>query len=580
MTRLHRLLLVTCGLMVIGAGCSSRPERLYRRAEAFLAQGQFEMAAEEYRRLVREHPRSELADDALYKLAYVNAEELGRPSAALLQYRAIIDRYPSSPYVDDAMMRVMAIQRKVLRDPAAVRQTWDEMRERFGDRRGLCARGLLEVAQAHFENEDYQRAAEVARELIESYGDQVRQSAQAALLRARAIERRGAEPAEVEELYEQVIAQYPDTHSAAMAKRSIGWIYYGKREEQEQQQAEVMRQRSRVIEGVPAHSDGNGQMMQALAALRSLLTQRGEARPLEHIAALSGTVFVMVFDPQRPNLARSVLDDSPFEIVANLLGFAHNTWSGSNPETAFETVHHALLQGHPVLVRYGSPARWIVVTGYEMAGPRVHLMPPNRRDYETAGRETFMARWREGSASGSGVAGSEPFHQFSLGTRLNTPTEEQILKAVVLRAALIMQQTSMGGAPAGAAAWEATAAWLENCTDPDAEALRSQVVTWARDGLSPQLAVAQKGTPLLTRTENLHPELENAGERFAELLREARLAVRKVEEAADDSAQDVEAEEPQDPALKWEAAAAQARYVAALHARLAEQFATAAAHLN
>ncbi|MGC9317880.1 MAG: tetratricopeptide repeat protein, partial [Armatimonadota bacterium] len=239
-------------LLAVLAGCSSNAERLYRRAEAFLAQGQVEMAAGEYRRLASDHPDSPLADDALYKLAYLYAEEMDKPSAALIHYRALADTYPGSTYADEALMRVMAIQRSVLRDPEAVQITWQELCERFEDRRELCARGMLEVARAYFEAEQYAQAAATAGDLRKRYPDQESECAQAALLAARASERTGCDPAEVEALFEEVIERYPDSHAAAMAKRSIGRMIYERREENEQQRAAELQRRSRLIEGVPA----------------------------------------------------------------------------------------------------------------------------------------------------------------------------------------------------------------------------------------------------------------------------------------------------------------------------------------
>ena len=548
------------------AGCSSKSERLYRRAEAFLAQGQFQMAADEYQRLVKDHPRSPLADDALYKLAYIFAEETDTPGAALVQYRALADNYPSSPYADDALMRAMAIQRRALQDPAAVRATYQELCRRFATRRDLCARGLLEVAWALFETESYERAAEVAGELTAQYSDQVSECAQAALLQARACRRTGEEPARVEQLYEEIIARYPDTHAAVAAKRELGYSFYEKREEEQQQQAAEVRRRSRTIAGVPAHSSQRGEVLQALAALRSALAQRGENRSLDTLIALSGAAFTVAFDPDRPWLARSVIDVKLFESVVEALGFAYNVWSGPSAEQAFESVHQALLQGHPVLVLYGSPRRWVLVTGYDMAEDRVYFMPPDRGDYAAASKSSFLANWAAASGSGSGVAGAESFYQFSLGARMSRPDDAALMATSVQRAARVMRATSLGGAPAGEEAWQALGAHLEECVLPEATDRRDQAGRWVEDGLLPWLSVAEAGTAMLRQAAEVIDGGGDAADRYEELLAEARLVAQKIEEAqaAGDEA-----------APKWEAAAAQANYVAALHARLARQLADA-----
>ncbi|MBD3292881.1 MAG: tetratricopeptide repeat protein [Armatimonadia bacterium] len=562
---------LTVLVLTLLVGCTSRAERLYRRAETFLAQGQHTMAAEEYQRIVTEEPDSDLADDALYKLAYVYAEELDQPTVGLVKYRALADSYPGSPWVDDALMRVMAIQRETLNDPAAVRRTWGEVCKRFEGRKKLCARGLLEVARAHFDAENYVMAAATSDELSADYPDQQTACAQAALLHARASERMGLDQAEVEALYESVIERYPDTHAAAMAKRNIGWNYYVKREEHAQEQAAEVERRSRVIGGVPAHAERGTRLLQAVSALRAALAHRGEHRSMEWLVCLHGAPFAVMFDPGRPSAAANALQANPFEIITEALGFAHNKFSGASAKSAFDTVHQALLQGHPVLLRHGSPARWVIVTGYDMRDGRVLYMPPGREAYAASSRDEFLSGWRAGSGDGSGVAGAEPFYQFSLGARLTQPSEEALLRAVTARAAEVMQRASLTGAPAGAAAWQEAGKWLEQCiASDDAAALqsaRSAAAAWVEDGLRPHLSIAQMAMPVLEKAEQTIPALAGASGRYAELLQEQELVARKVTEAtvADE-----------DATTKWQAAAAQANYVSALHQRLAEQMAGAA----
>lgn len=566
MIRLSAALIVGLALVVL-AGCTTRSERLYRRAETFLAQGQHEMAAEEYRRIVSEEPDSALADNALYKLAYVYAEELGQPTIGLAHYRALIDNYPDSPWVDDALMRVMSIQRRTLNDPEAVRRTWGELQERFSDRTGLCARGLLEVARAYFDAENYAMAAATSIELTTRYHEELTSCSQAALLHARAAERMGIEQAEVEQLYETLIERYPDTHAAAMAKRNIGWMYYGKREEQQQQRAAEVERRSRVIRGVPAHPARETPLLQAVSTLRAALGHRNEQRSMEWLVALYGSPFAIVFDARQPAAGANPLPSNPFEVLTETLGFAYNKFSGSTAEGAFETVHQAVLQGHPVIVRHGSPPRWIIVTGYDLREERVHFMPPGRDSYATTTREQFLAGWRTGSGRGSGAAGAEPFYQFSLAARLQQRSDDDLLRAFVARAAEVMQRTTVQGAPAGAAAWEAAGVWFERCVESEDPSPRVTAASWVEGSLRPYLASAETVTPILQRAETSMPALAEATARHTELLREAEVVARKVDEAT--SAED-------DEEAKWEAAAAQARYVAALHQRLADQFEAAA----
>jgi hypothetical protein len=194
-------------------------------------------------------------------------------------------------------------------------------------------------------------------------------------------------------------------------------------------------------------------------------------------------------------------------------------------------------------------------------------MPPGRDGYATTSREHFIAAWRTGSGRGSGVGGAQPFYQFSLAARLREPSAEQLLEAVMKRAGEVMQRRSLSGAPAGVAAWEAAGAWLERCADPADPAARVTAASWSQGSLRPYLTMAETVTPLLQEAEESMVALENATARHVELLEEAELVARKIEEAtaAGDEAK-----------TKWQAAEAQASYVAALHERLAGQIAEAA----
>ncbi len=566
-----RALLIVPVLAAVLAGCSTRSQRLYHRAEAFLAQGQVKLAAEEYERLVKEHPRDPLTDDSLYKLAYIYAEEMGKPSLALVRYRRLADRYPTSPYADDALMRVMDIQRTVLHDPKAVAQTYEEVCRRFASRRRLRARALLEVARAQFDGEQYEEAASTTKQLIEGYPAQKLQRSQAALLAARCAERSGGDHEKVVALYEQVVAKYPDTHSAAIAKRSIGWLYYEVKGEEEQKQEQEMRRKSRIVREVPPHGVGAGTgQLQALSVLRSALAHRGEGRSLDELLALSGVAFQVVFDASRPTLGRGIFVDNPFEAIASRLGFACNVWSNPNAEQAFASVHQALLEGHPVIILDDvAPPKWVLVTGYELGEGRVHYLPPGRQDYAVASRETFLSRWASSSREGRTPLAPGPFYQFSLGARLRNPPKQAIVSDTLQDAVEIMRRRELMGAAAGPAAYEKLAEHLELCAAPDATIHRQQALSWATQALPAHLRARDAGTAYLKHAAQVLSgaagRLNDLAQRHAEVVAETKLLGKQIREAG---AEQEQADE------KWRVASAQARYVAALETRVAEQMST------
>ena len=559
------------GLAAMLTGCSTKAERLYNRAEAFFAQDQMQLAADEYERLVDENPRHPLADDALYKVAYIYAEEMDKPSLAMVRYRQLADQYPQSSYVDDALLRIMDIQRSTLKNPVAVQDVCNELCSRFPERKQLCARGMLIVAETYFDTEQYDQAAQAAQDLKDRYPEQERQCAEAALLIARSAEKRQADRDEVVALYEHVIQSYPESHSAATAKRNIGWIYYGVREEQQQEQREQLKQRSRLIRGVPPHGAESGQL-QALSALRSLLAQRSEDRTLQELAALSGVAFGLVYDPGRPSLGQAVFPRNPFETIAGRLGFAYNVWSSGTAPQAFDAAHQALLQGHPVIVLYGSPGKWAIVTGYDMEANMVYLLPPGRDSYATTAKEAFLQQW--GAAGGGGSLAPGRFYQFSLAARLSTPAESEIIADTLKQAAELMNARELLGAASGVNALERLAGDLEKCAGADAGELRGQLRDWAQQSLAARLRNAEAGTAYIRHASTVFSgaseSLTELADRHTELVTETRLLSEKIGQAAKDDA----------PADAWETAAAQASFVAALHNRFAERLSEALNQLS
>jgi hypothetical protein len=288
---------------------------------------------------------------------------------------------------------------------------------------------------------------------------------------------------------------------------------------------------------------------------------------MQWCVALYGAPFAIVFDPQNPSAGTDPLQASPFETISDRLGFAHNRFSGPDARSAFDTTHQALLQGHPIIVRHGSPPTWVIVTGYDLREERVHFMPPGRGSYAASDRKQFLAGWSTGAGGGSGVAGAEPFYQFSLAARLRKPSEPELMQSVLKRAAEVMQRRTLSGAPAGTAAWQSAGTWLERCIDPAEADAREAAAGWAGGSLRPWLKMAQTVTPVLQKVEAADQGLKNAAQRHTELLQEAELVARKIDEATVAEAE---------AATKWQAAAAQANYVAALHQRLTEQFVAAA----
>ena len=178
------MLLVAAVVVALLGGCSTKTQRLYRRAEAFFAQEQYELAAREYSRIVQEAPRDPLADDAWYKLAYLYREELDNPSAALIVYRDLVDNYEDSNYADEALFWMVYLQRRHMQDPAAAVATCRELDRRFPDKKNLRGQAYLEAAGAYLDADQLQQAQQLCQQIVDQFADRPRIAARALLISA------------------------------------------------------------------------------------------------------------------------------------------------------------------------------------------------------------------------------------------------------------------------------------------------------------------------------------------------------------------------------------------------------------
>jgi tetratricopeptide (TPR) repeat protein len=105
-------------------------------------------AAAHFTRVVASYPDSDLADACLYRLAHIEADELGQPARAADHLERLLERYPRSPYIDDALFELgeMALAPPAPH-PARAESRFRAVLERF-PRSYLRERSLLGLARA------------------------------------------------------------------------------------------------------------------------------------------------------------------------------------------------------------------------------------------------------------------------------------------------------------------------------------------------------------------------------------------------------------------------------------------------
>lgn len=484
-------------MLTLLAGCSGKGERYYQRAEQFLIQGQFRLAAEEYRRVVQEEPNSPLADDALYKLAYLYREELSALPQALQTYQALAARYPASPYADDALLWALYLQGEKLHDPLAVRRTYGQICQRFGARKDICARGALQLAKALLEAGQLAQADREAQELLNLYPGERRQAAAALLLRARVAEKRPHKPDTSLKLYEQVITNYPDTLSAAEAKRTIGWLYYGERGKQLAAEKLAKQRAAREIGGVPNFpADNAAPRQRPFYALRSLLSQRGVHVTREELLAVSGAAFDFVYNPQRPDATRLWLSRNALSVVAEQYGFAVNTWSAPDAASSFASLAQSIGQGTPVMVPQADNGRWLIVAGYRPAEDQVLVLGLSG-SRTTLGRDRFLRLWARGT-QGHTACVVGPYYQFSLGQRLQAPTPATLLKVTARRGAAALNETGSGDDAHGLHAYDVLAEQVASLSGKAEAPAIGRLREWSQESLPSLLSDRQAAISYLS----------------------------------------------------------------------------------
>lgn len=496
--------LLAVGSVFVLCGCYNRSQRLYQRAEAFLARGERHLAAEQYRRLVIDSPRSQLADDALYKLAYLFREDFADPEKAIATYRMLADLHPDSPYADDALLWISYIQARDLRDPESVRATYEIIKQRFPDEPRTLARAHLNLVETLFAAHRCDAAMAEAELLEAGYPEQTRQAATAALIRARAGETELADKSERKKLYEAIITRYPDSYAATLAKSAMGLMYFDEKGEDEKRQQAELKAAARLIGGIAPFTAGGNSRRRCLGVLRTLLAHHGVEVDEQTMLALSGAAFDFFYKSEDPGVCGRMFIRNPHMLVAETLGLATNEWSAPSADSSFEALGQAIKHSRPVMIHHSGPEpTWVIVIGIRPAEDQVTYIAPNGRGPITCARSIFMSRWGAQSVLGLG-----PRYQFSISGRKHTPTPAELLEETLRTAASAVAPRTVSGVASGVDAYKA----LESDMLAEPGGNRDKLIAWGQKQL-PELrrcrqaarAFLQKRAGALggARTENL-----------------------------------------------------------------------------
>ena len=474
------VLSVVAVVVVLLGGCSTKTQRLYRRAEAFFAQEQYELAARDYSRIVREAPRDPLADDAWYKLAYLYREELDNPSAALIVYRDLVDNYEDSNYADEALFWMVYLQRRHMQDPAAAVATCRELDRRFPDKKNLRGQASLEAAGAYLDTGELEQAYELCRKITDDFADRPIVAAQALLMSADITDKIGKDPQQAMALYEQVVEKYPDTQAAVAARQVVGLRYYVEKAETDKALLAQQRQQARVLDNVPPIEQYADQpAMELLSAIHSLLRQAGGQISMDEVVVISGLPFTFTFAVQRPELAQAFYRN-PATAIAEEVGFGYNLWTSATPAGLLDNATSCLLQDRPVLIAYGAgSARWCLITGYRPAEKELYLLRPGADHAVKLDSQAFLDVWQTSKVPALWPQGALSGFRFALTVRRRPADMAATIKSVLLQSSLAWQQRELMKQPAGSAACDELVELLRKALDTQDTASREKSKLWA-----------------------------------------------------------------------------------------------------
>ncbi len=568
-----------CVMLSVGAvivallgGCSTKTQRLYRRAEAFFAQEQYELAAREYSRIVQEAPRDPLADDAWYKLAYLYREELDNPSAALIVYRDLADSYEDSNYADEALFWIVYLQRWHMQNPAAAAATCRELDQRFPDKKNLRGQASLEAAGAHLDSGQLQQAYELCRQIIDDFADRPRIAAWALLMSAEITDKIGDDRQQAVALYEQVVEKYPDTQAAVTARQWLGLLWHDEKTEADKARLEQQRQQARVLDNVPPIEQYADQpAMELLSAIHSLLRQAGGQISMDEVVVISGLPFTLTFAVQRPELAQAFYRN-PATAIAEEVGFGYNLWTSATPAGLLDNATSCLLQDRPLLIAYGEgSARWCLITGYRPAEKELYLLQPGADHAVKLDSQAFLEVWQTSKVPALWPQGALSGFRFALTARRRPADMAATIKSVVLQSSLAWKQRELMRQPAGSAACDELVRLLRKALDARNTASREQLKSWASAAIpliisSRQVATRFFAQPPQGLLDEEDAPYQEVSQRYAEIVAAWQELSRQIEQAP--AGTEPSPTEPERPASAqhWQQALEQAQKLARMEA--------------
>ena len=119
-------------LLVLLAGCNKpKPEEYVGKANVAINEKKFQIAIEEFEKLIKDHPDSPQAEEALFTIASLKNDELHDFSGAIGAYKRYSEKYPQGSRAPLALFLTGYLYNNELHDSTNAKVAYKDFLQRF-----------------------------------------------------------------------------------------------------------------------------------------------------------------------------------------------------------------------------------------------------------------------------------------------------------------------------------------------------------------------------------------------------------------------------------------------------------------
>ncbi|MBN2354823.1 tetratricopeptide repeat protein [candidate division KSB1 bacterium] len=132
MKQWYRMILpLMAAALIIGCGEKLTEDQLRANALDFENREQWQEAAQMYERLVKAYPKSKRAEETLYRLGVIYANNLKGFERSVETYRRLVKKYPESDYVIQSSFMIGYRYANDIKDLKRARQAYEDFMKKW-----------------------------------------------------------------------------------------------------------------------------------------------------------------------------------------------------------------------------------------------------------------------------------------------------------------------------------------------------------------------------------------------------------------------------------------------------------------